>query len=752
MKKSLLFSLIALLLQTNLNAREFYFSHTNYKDSTTFAEAIPQLAKELIEQYNKDNSASLDYYDKMRRYTMAARLYQESNLYLDSVRKIMRPDDTSSAKAIGIQYETYANTKMLEPKEHVPFAILFTEVFDRSYTLLTEDAQVLATNYTSADLLNLKKMLDDAKKDCALSDSLSFEKASKLALAYSSYNLYSQTVDIMRRQVKKYDDKVFDIRKEMIRMRDGSMLQAVIARKRAIKTQTPAIFIFNIYQDSIGDLAMAKRYAVKDYVGIVVNTRGKGLSPQAIEPFEHDATDAYDIIDWISKQKWSNKKVGMVGGSYLGFSQWAAAKTLHPALKTIMPQVAVGIGIDYPCYGNIFTHYMLRWIHFVTNNKSIDDTDFGNSQRWSTLSGKWYREGASFRSLDTMDNRYSPIFQRWLKHPSFDEYWQNMVTCGNDFAKIKIPVLTTTGYFDADQIGALYYFKQHYLHNPEADHYLVIGPYDHGGAQRYPGGEVGDYKVDSIATSFNFVDLSVQWFNYTLKGGSKPALLQDKVNYEVMGANIWKHAPSIFAMSNKIRRFYISNTRVNSNYKLTDTAAGIEYIRQEVDMADRSDTTDTGSDNVIGTDISRNNRLTFISVPLEKPIMVNGAFTAQLQLSINKKDIDVVMYLYELMPDGKYFSLSEARQRASYAHDRSKRVLLQPGRKETIPITNTVTTSKLVQKGSRLVVVIGVSKDSYLQINYGTGKDVSDETIKDAGNPFSIKWFTDSYVDIPMWE
>ena len=43
----------------------------------------------------------------------------------------------------------------------------------------------------------------------------------------------------------------------------------------------------------------------------------------------------------------------MIGGSYLGFSQWAATKKLHPALKTIIPQAPVGIGIDYPMSGNV---------------------------------------------------------------------------------------------------------------------------------------------------------------------------------------------------------------------------------------------------------------------------------------------------------------------------------------------------------------------------------------------------------------
>ena len=64
------------------------------------------------------------------------------------------------------------------------------------------------------------------------------------------------------------------------------------------------------------------------YVGIIAFTRGKGKSPQNIEPFEHDASDVYDVIDWISKQPYCNGSVGMWGGSYLGFTQWAAAKTM----------------------------------------------------------------------------------------------------------------------------------------------------------------------------------------------------------------------------------------------------------------------------------------------------------------------------------------------------------------------------------------------------------------------------------------
>ena len=53
----------------------------------------------------------------------------------------------------------------------------------------------------------------------------------------------------------------------------------------------------------------------------------------------------------------------------------------------------------------------------------------------------------------------SEIFQRWLKHPSYDAYWQSMTPDPKEYSKINIPILTTTGYFDDDQLGAMYYYK-----------------------------------------------------------------------------------------------------------------------------------------------------------------------------------------------------------------------------------------------------------------------------------------------------
>ncbi len=55
-----------------------------------------------------------------------------------------------------------------------------------------------------------------------------------------------------------------------------------------------------------------------------------------------------------------------------------------------------------------------------------------------------------------------------------------------------------------------------------------------------------------------------------------------------------------------------------------------------------------------------------------------------------------------------------------------------------------------MQSGSRLVVVLGVLKQPGEQINYGTGKDVSDETLADAGEPLQIRWYQDSFINVPV--
>jgi hypothetical protein len=78
------------------------------------------------------------------------------------------------------------------------------------------------------------------------------------------------------------------------------------------------------------------------------------------------------------------------------------------------------------------------------------------------------------------------------------------------------------------------------------------------------------------------------------------------------------------------------------------------------------------------------------------------------------------------------------------------RKLLVPGRRTRLDFAARRLTSKLLASGSRLAVAIFVIKQPGEEINYGSGKTVSLETIADATEPLRLLWWSDSYLDVPV--
>ncbi len=458
----------------------------------------------------------------------------------------------------------------------------------------------------------------------------------------------------------------------------------------------------------------------------------------------------------------------MYGGSYEGFTQWAAAKHFPAALKAIMPSVSFSPGTDFPMEGGIWMNYAFPWPFYTTNTKALDDATYYDSARWETLNRNWYTSGRAYRDLDKIDGTPNPIFDRWLEHPAYDSYWRNTVPSAEEFAHINIPVLTTTGYYDSGQIGALSYFIHHYQYNPRAEHYLVIGPYDHVRGQRGTIGPMGNSIISALrgyeldpAAQIDIIGLRYQWFDYIFKGGKKPAILQDKVNYEVMGANLWRHTPSLGAMSDQKLTFHLNGLRSGNSYRLSQDLLNDEIIEHTVDFANRTDVNwaspadnpiDQALDtwNIIDSKPNIGHSIEFVSEPFDKPIEVSGLFSGTLEFIVNKKDFDFGVTLFELTPKGEYFHLSYCWVRASYARDRGHRQLLDPGERQILEFKSGRLTSKQFEPGSRLVVVLGIIKQPGEQINYGSGKAVSNETIADAKEPLQIKWFGKSSLMIPV--
>ena len=538
----------------------------------------------------------------------------------------------------------------------------------------------------------------------------------------------------------------------LIKTQDGAILSAIMVRKKEDNNPKPVILQYTIYvRDKGRDLKTLKEAADHGYVGVIVYSRGKRFSPDEINPYENESSDVYDAIDWISKQKWCNGSIGMFGGSYNGFTQWAACKTLHPALKTIVPYVANRPGMGLPMENNIFVNPNYEWAFYVGNNKYLDTVAGNDRKRFRTMQSKWWESGAAYNKMDSIDGTPNRWFQKWISHPSFDTYWQKMAPYKTDFSHIKIPVLAFDGYYNDSQNSSLYYLRELQKYSPETPAYLIIGPYSHFGTQI--GGEaiINNYKVDDNAL-IDIKKITYEWLDYILKNGKKPEVLKDKINYQVMRANEWKSAPLIDKMNNGFLTFYLSNKKSGNFYEASSSKpAKKQYLLQNIDFANRAiSTNDYYPDPIIRKEIDTTSGYTFISEPMKEPLLVNGSFLGELKISINKKDVDLGVTVYEVMPNGEYFHLSYYLGRASYSKGSEKRQLLEPGKIETISFSNTHLVSKQLSKGSRILIVINVNKNAFSQLNYGTGKDISEETIKDAAAPLQIKWYTDSFVKIPI--
>lgn len=539
-------------------------------------------------------------------------------------------------------------------------------------------------------------------------------------------------------------DSLYIIEKDVkIPMKDGIHLNAYTIRHKGDTTAMPVVLMISCYP-SMDDWRSLQYYLRRGMAAVLVYARGKEKSEGVFEPFENEAEDNFEVIDWISQQNWCNGSIGMYGGSYLGFTQWAALKKVHPALKTIVPMVAVAPGIDYPMHNNVFMSYMLRWINYTTNSKMSDAGNFTNVDYWNTLFRENFVKGISFASLDSMDGASDKIFQRWLQHPSYDSYWAKMIPyTREEFSRINIPILTVTGYFDADQRGALYYYDLHNRYGPKEAvdrHYLLIGPWDHTGAQTYPQRMIGNYKVDKEAL-VPVLPVVMDWFDHVLRGKAKPAILKDRVNYFVMGGQ-WKHKPSLAAMNTDTAKYFLDGDIGNWHHLTNNEKEAKGSVTLGFDFQNNyPEWRPTESDILDEEYLTSKDQFVFDSKPLQQDIEISGTPIADLFININKRDLDLYLSFYEISPGGESFQLSKTVQRLSYNNSREKRMLLQPGKLNRFVISNSYFVSKKIKKGSIIRFVVKPLNNPSWQKNYGTGKAVNTENGSDA-KPLIMQIFT----------
>ena len=715
-------------------------------DKTT-AEVMRDLAIRLLPVYQERDPDR--YLANVSALQMAARNYTAASASRKMLRERRRSADVDRSDGRAVIYDIYARARATEAERRVPFADTFTRTYRDTVPRLSDLEAFEFSERLKMPPVIYRDTLQRAFDQQRTRDSINPAEAVDLIWTYLAFDAYRSFAALVASLDAEDDHRRYTtIADVQIKTPAGASLSALVIQPKSAKKGAPTLLEFAIDTS----LNAARECAAHGYVGVVAYARGKLKSPQKIVPYQFDGDDARAVVEWIARQPWSDGRVGMYGDGYSGFAAWAAAKHLPPALKAIATSAPSAPGINVPMAGNIFQNSSYRWSLYVTNTNAAERETFYDDALWNALDQKWYRSGRPYRDLGRINAKPNPIFIRWLNHPSYDRFWQMMIPYKEEFARIDIPVLTITGYYAGSQPGALYYFTEHHRFNPRANHTLVIGPYDDAAVTRGPLPTLQGYRLDPAAL-IDLRELRYQWFDQILKGGAKPPLLKDLVNYQVMGANDWQAAASVEAMASGQLRFYLDPGGTADSHRLTQRKVPkSKYVRQIIEFRDRSDAAWTAPTDFISMSLATRNSVMYMSDPLPKALQFNGLFSGKLDFTVNKMDMDLNISLYELLPGGDYIHLFNPTYefRASYARDRVHRHLLQAGVRQQLSFRSERMTSRQFQKGSRLVMVLGLSKRPDRELNYGAGNDVSEESIDDMDAPFRLRWYGDSYIEVPI--
>ncbi len=548
-------------------------------------------------------------------------------------------------------------------------------------------------------------------------------------------------------------------------MRDGINLGATVYKPDAQRVPLPVILDITPY---IGDTyhARAKYFSQNGYVYALIDCRGRGSSDGIFDPFMQEAKDGYDLVEWFAKQPYSNGKITMWGGSYSGYNQWATAKEFPPHLATIVPVAAAHPGIDYPAPSNIFQPYFISHLTYISG-KTGNGNLFNENAYWQTKYAEMYRDHRPFNELDQIVGNETTMFQTWLLHPTYDAYWKSMNPTANDFRKMTLPVLTITGHYDGDQLGNMTHYKNFMTYaSPiaRAKMYLIIGPYDHAGT-RTPQREVGGIRF-GLASLLNMNKLHKEWYDFTMKGGTKPDFLKKQVAYYVMGAEKWKYADHIEDIAGEFRKYYLASggsahevfqsgtlsTTVSEKsetdqikYDPLNTRTGLDARSQEADLApmkNQFDAMNLGEEGVI-----------YHSTPFQDTTEVTGVIKLKIYLSADVPDVDLSASLYEITPSGESIFLTSDVMRLRYRESLEYEKLMKPNEVYECNFNTFNFFSRQIQKQSRLRIVVAAINSIVWEKNYCSGGVVAAETAKDARNATITIYHNKkypSYLEIPV--
>jgi putative CocE/NonD family hydrolase len=550
--------------------------------------------------------------------------------------------------------------------------------------------------------------------------------------------LYSQKPDPGQYSAARHE--VSSTRGNRVGMRDGVRLSVDIyqpvvsdgARLPAVLTMTP-------YDNLLPSVvARAKWFAQRGYVMILADVRGRYDSEGIWDPFtDKHKTDGYDLVEWIAAQPWCDGKVGMMGGSYLGWTQWWTASQAPPHLRAIAPQVAPPSSAlwNAPYQNGILASWTLDWGARMAGRveQIIEPGPYGGFTNYRSKNMAHLPQSDIFNFMGVRDADW---FDAWIKNNVENEYWQR--NSYNEYERVRVPSFQMTGWFDANFPGS----PQNYLGmkkagpTPEARRpHLLIGPWMHSinVSQKLAG---IDYGTDSL---LDLDGLICRWFDYWLKGVENGVKDRKPVSVFVMGINRWYEEQDWPLPQTQWTKYYLdSGGKANSlkgDGRLgSERPAGSAFDAYVYDPVNPTRSPFTGGhvDGAVDARLPaiRDEVLVYDTPVLKEPVEVTGPVSGKLYASTSARDTDWMVRLIDVHPDGYAALLCDGVLRARYRDPEKNGVFsarklstIEPDKVYEYTIDFWRATGNVFLPGHKIRIEISSSYFPYYLPNLNTGAD-----------------------------
>jgi putative CocE/NonD family hydrolase len=574
-------------------------------------------------------------------------------------------------------------------------------------------------------------------------------------------------------------------RKVMMPMPDGVRLATDIYRPKnsGPSSKVPIIFVrtpynFNFWDIHNGvpaDMTAALTAVQRGYAYVVQNERGHYFSEGNYDILGAPRSDGYNAIDWLTRQPWSNGKLGTTGCSSTAEYQMAIAALGHPGYAAMNTQgFGAGVGRVAPYYeqgnwyrGGAVQMLFVTWIYGEQNqvrpmfppntsrqdliraSKSFDLAQHLPPVDWSKA--LWHLPVQDIlESVDGPHGIYAdatPVETggKMIQRTPNDAAWYRGGLVHDDM-KINVPGLWYMSWYDVS-VGPNLALYNHVRKTASPDianqQWAIIAPVAHCAYTRATADTiVGERSMGDAR--FDYSDVMYGFFDRFLKGENSARLAAlPKVTYFTMGINKWQSADTWPPAGAQPMTFFLSSggkaTSLTGDGTLalaapdTDKPDSFTYDPMNPVLSYGGNVCCTGTAITAGSFDqrrmeAREDVLVYTSEPFKEGTEVSGPITPTLYVSSDAKDTDFTVKVLDVYPDGRAFNLDESIQRMRYRDGYDKPLVWMESGKVYKLTLQPLTTSNYFEAGHRLRIEVSSSNFPRFDRNLNTGGNNYDES------------------------